>query len=199
MLVSLASSQKLIDGLNILPRLKQTVLEIYQFAEDVNTFGRLNRALRNVAMLAPLSIAEVRKYRLLETVARFTASKNISEVLVRLGLHKFVSKTIVVDPNLLQGFSRSAYTWRCAAWSNHSYDRHIARKYHSYKLMNMLADVGNSSHSFPFCSWIWWMFPQKLIGSTAILVSSGVYICQYFNYLLLIVTLWPVALLFILK
>lgn len=109
-MVSLASSQKLIDGLNILPRLKQTVLEIYQFADDVNTFGRMNRALKNIVMLAPLSIAEVRKYRLLETVARFTASKNIAEVLTKLGLHKFINKPIVVDPNLLQGFSRSAFT-----------------------------------------------------------------------------------------
>lgn len=92
------------------PRMRRTVLELYHLAEDQQTFVRLNRCLRAVIAAAPLSIIEVRKFRLLETVNKFATQKNMAEMIARAGLCKYVQKAIVVDPNLLASLSRSAFT-----------------------------------------------------------------------------------------
>jgi len=104
------TSGRLIKEFDLVPRLRQTVLENYHLVEDVNTFNRMNRCLKAVILISPLSLVEMKKYKLLETVARFTNPSNFVEVMSRIGLCKFVNKGVVVDPNLLVGMSKSAYT-----------------------------------------------------------------------------------------
>lgn len=96
----------------MLPRFRQILLENYKFAEDVNTFNRLNRALKNVITLSPLSLMEVRKYKMLETVAKFTTSKSFVEVLGKLKLARFVVGKIGMEVEVEEGreFSKSAFT-----------------------------------------------------------------------------------------
>ena len=96
--------------LQLAPRMRQIVLELYQLAEDQPTFVRLNRCLRNVIATAPLSIVEVRKFKLLETVGRFATRQNMPEMIARAGLCKYVKSAILMDPNLLASLSRSAFT-----------------------------------------------------------------------------------------
>jgi hypothetical protein len=96
--------------LQLAPRMRQIVLDLYRLAEDQPTFVRLNRCLRSVIATAPLSIVEVKKFKLLETVGRFATRQNMPEMIARAGLCKFVQSNIVVDPNLLASLSRSAFT-----------------------------------------------------------------------------------------
>jgi hypothetical protein len=93
-----------------MPRLRQTVLENYRLVEDVNTFNRMNRCLKSIVLMSPLSLIDIKRYRLLETVTRFATLSNFAEVMSRSGLCKFVDKAIVVDPNLLAEMSKLAYT-----------------------------------------------------------------------------------------
>jgi hypothetical protein len=79
-------------------RYRQTLLSLYRFSEDSNTFNRMNRALRCVIVQAPLSLVEVRRYKLLETVGRFASSKNFVEVLAKLNLCRFLEKVTKRDP-----------------------------------------------------------------------------------------------------
>jgi hypothetical protein len=95
---------------DLFERFRQVLLENYKWVQDANTFNRFNRAIKRVILVSPLSLIEVRKHKLLETVARFTNTQTFVEVMKKMNLNKFVSsRVVVVDPNLHQ-YQKSAYT-----------------------------------------------------------------------------------------
>ena len=71
LLLALSKEAKSLKQFQLQPRLRASLLENYHLIEDKRTLERFNKALKNVLHGCPISLAEMKKYQILETMKAF--------------------------------------------------------------------------------------------------------------------------------
>lgn len=75
LLLALTKQAKALKQFELAPRIRASLLENYHLIEDYRTLERFNKALKIAVVESTLTHAEIKKYKILETIKRFTAKE----------------------------------------------------------------------------------------------------------------------------